>query len=447
VRRLAGILAATLALCGAATPAAWGGDVLVGIGDQSPDSLSDPLFKALDVNTTRIVLPWDVATKDPHALWGWAVTAQNEGLEPLLALGHSRGDACPRSPCALPSDDAYLDAFRMIRARYPWVREFTPWNEPNHASQPTAGDPAAAAHYANLMAGECPECTIVAGDMLDAPGMADYLARYKAALDFTPSAWSLHNYYDTNYFTSNGTRAFVNAVDGPVWLTESGGIVTWRSAGGQTQMPYDERRAAASVQWALDLARTYSDRVARLYVYQWRPGATDDFDAGLLRADGTTRPAYDVLLRALSHETVPADSAADPTVAPRGAVLAPAAAGPPAPRPSVALVSPRLDRAGRLGVTIACAVARCAGSLSLEGTGWAAERYVNGTLGARALQPRRARFAIDAGARVRVVLALPRRVVAIARRRGIAVKLTVVPEHPSEGWGARASARLRVPRR
>jgi hypothetical protein len=45
-----------------------------------------------------------------------------------------------------------------------------------------------------------------------------------------------------------------------------------------------------------DYVEAHLDRIERLYYYVWRSGgATDTFDTGLLRADGTTRPAYDVV--------------------------------------------------------------------------------------------------------------------------------------------------------
>src|SRR5258706_15159761 len=106
-----------------------------------------------------------------------------------------------------------------------------------------------AAHYADVIAQECPQCTVVAGDVLDGPGMTAYLDFYKAALTTKPAVWSLHNYYDTSYFRSTGTTAFLAAVDGPVWLTETGGIVTGRGGGRQGPMPHYEKRAAGALKF------------------------------------------------------------------------------------------------------------------------------------------------------------------------------------------------------
>jgi hypothetical protein len=40
-----------------------------------------------------------------------------------------------------------------------------------------------------------------------------------------------------------------------------------------------------------------------MYVYQWRAGALDRFDAGLVRPDGTARPGLGVLARGLRSAT------------------------------------------------------------------------------------------------------------------------------------------------
>ncbi len=41
------------------------------------------------------------------------------------------------------------------------------------------------------------------------------------------------------------------------------------------------------------LAKKYRSRVKRLYIYHWKqPAPPNRFDAGLLRRDGTERPAF-----------------------------------------------------------------------------------------------------------------------------------------------------------
>ena len=159
-----------------------------------------------------------------------------------MAFDHDRGDRCPSAPCALPSVEAYEAAVRAFLAAYPQVRLITPWNEANHAAEPTAGRPDRAAAYYNAARRACPDCTLVAADVIDGPGMLGWLAAYRRGLDEAPQVWGLHDYYDTTYFTTTGLRDYLNAVTGQVWLTETGGIVELRTRDGQVSLP--ARRAA-----------------------------------------------------------------------------------------------------------------------------------------------------------------------------------------------------------
>jgi hypothetical protein len=138
----------------------------------------------------------------------------------------------------------------------------------------------------------CPTCTVVAGDLLDGAPMATYLAAYKRALVTTPDVWGLHDYHDATYFQSSGVDALLRATTGPVWLTETGGIVSFTS--GTSWLPYDERRAADGVSWVYQLADR-RPRIARVYFYQWQGDLANAFDSGLVGYDGTPRPGYHVV--------------------------------------------------------------------------------------------------------------------------------------------------------
>jgi hypothetical protein len=411
-------------------------DVLVGIGDQSEASLGDSRLEALHMSTARIVLPWDVVFTAPTRLAAWVDASTERGVEPLIALGRSTADRCPGWPCVLPSDAAYRAAFSELHARFPSLRLFTPWNEPNHGSEPTAWAPAAAAHYADIVAEECPDCTVVAGDVLDAPGMLEYLAAYRAALHSHPAAWGLHNYYDTTYFRETGTGSFIKAVDGPVWLTESGGIVTWRTPDGVERMPYDESRAAASLDYGLRLAVAHSDRIARMYVYQWRSRPLDEFDAGLIRPDGQERPALDVLRKFLAP--VPT---ADPVT---GEGPAPATLVDPETvrdlgKPARIAMELLGLRNGWMRARVRCTGGWCRGRLTVEGNGRFAERLVNGRTAPGTLAPRHRHFALAPGTATTLRVRIPRHV----RRRGtVRVKLSLVPDEPGAFTPVRRAARF-----
>jgi hypothetical protein len=196
---------------------------------------------------------------------------------------------------------------RAFLDRYPAVTEIAPWNEPNHNSQPTFTDPGLAAAYYNAARRACPACTLVAGDLLDDDALPEWLAKYRSALDEEPAVWGLHDYYDATYYASRGVDTMLGAVPGELWLTETGGIVRLGD------VLFDELSAAGSVRWlyALTAARP---RVTRMYLYQWQSTAHDEFDAGLLRPDGSARPSLDEVRHALGiKDPVPDPAPLPPT--------------------------------------------------------------------------------------------------------------------------------------
>jgi hypothetical protein len=263
----------------------------VGIGEQGAAMFADPRFKALRIDKARLVTAYDATRVGfERALDdAWLRAARDAGVEPFVTFGHSRVH-----PTKLPSVAEFRSAFRAFRKRYPDVHVYAAWNEINHASQPTSRSPERAADYYNVVKAECPHCTVLAGDLLDQPGMGRYLRRYRRRLDGTPRIWGLHNYADSNRFRDSGLGELLDAVAGDVWLTETGGIVRFGRS-----FPEDEQRAARAISYALRLARRH-DRVKRVYLYNWtgsKPG--DRFDSGLIGPDGKTRPGYERLKRAL----------------------------------------------------------------------------------------------------------------------------------------------------
>jgi hypothetical protein len=292
-------LATALTLAMLAVPGPASAAVL-GIGDQSPATFHDKQFKKVGFRHARLVTPWNSVFTDSARLDAWMQAAHSAGIEPLVAFNHGLGERCPAKPCRAPSIGRYRHAFAAFRKRYPWVRQFQPWNEANHQSQPTATRPELAASYYNVIRQRCRGCTIVAADVLDSKNMVTWLARFRQRAKGRPSLWGLHNYTDVNRFRTDGTRRMLSAVSGRVWLTETGGIVTFRTTGGKVALRYDERRAARAYKFLLRLATAYRRRIRRVYVYQWRKTAPSDrFDAGVVRPGGKPRPSLVILRRAL----------------------------------------------------------------------------------------------------------------------------------------------------
>lgn len=276
------------------------GDLVVGIGNQTTDHFfDDPRFRALGIRHVRLVAPWNAALAEPRETAEWLAGARRAGAEPLIAFNHSRGDSCPGRPCHAPTVSEFERAFSAFRSRFPEVTTFSTWNEPNHPSQPVADDPELVASYHRILRERCRGCTVLAADFVADASAPAYIAAFRRAGGPRARLWGVHNYPDTNRFTSRGTRRFLELVDGPVWITETGGIVEFTTASGRTAFPYDERRAARATRQMFEVARL-DRRIERLYVYQWRKTAPEDrFDAGLIRLDGEARPAYRVLRREL----------------------------------------------------------------------------------------------------------------------------------------------------
>jgi hypothetical protein len=275
-----------------------GTGALLGIADQKPQTFSDPLFRRLGVARSRLNTPWNSIFTEPQRLDQWLSAARAAGVEPLIAFEHARGEPCPAQPCKLPSVAAYSRAVSAFHKRYPWVHLLQPWNEANSATQPTGKHPERAAAYYEAVRKICPGCIITAADVLDGSNLERWLGAFKAALHGTPTPlWGLHNYSDTNRFRTSGTKRMLASVNGEVWLTEAGGIVSFMTSDGRTALPYDEQRAARSIRFLFSLARL-SRRITRIYVYQWKidfPG--NRFDAGLVSLDGKPRPSLEVLLQ------------------------------------------------------------------------------------------------------------------------------------------------------
>jgi hypothetical protein len=268
----------------------------VGVGDQHAEMFSSRYFRALNVRIARLVVSYDAVLRDtPEApeVDRWLAAAKEADVEPLVAFQHVRGcyvgkhGRIPRSwKCHLPTRTEFKRGFRAFKQKYPWVRHYSPWNEANHRSQPTAANPRRAAQYYNIVRTVCSRCTIVAADVLDEGRFVKWLEEFRRWAHGTPRIWGLHNYQDTNNFTTSGTRLMLKAVRGQIWLTETGGIVN------SPARRFSPRRAAKATRFMFKLAHI-SPRIRRLYVYSWTGVSRRvRFDAGLMNRHGRPRRAY-----------------------------------------------------------------------------------------------------------------------------------------------------------
>src|SRR5439155_733560 len=292
-RRAAGLV---FLLTLVAAPAVARARVLVGIGDQKPAMFTDARFRWLGVRQARIVVSWDVQRSTVERRWvaGWLAAARAAGLEPLVAFGHAWSG--PRRGY-LPGVGEFAAAFERFRLAYPWVREYTTWNEANHCSQPTCRRPDKAAAYYDVVKDACPGCTVVAADVLDQPNMASWIRAFSAAAHHVPRLWGLHNYLDANRLRTRGTRRLLRVVRGEVWITETGGLVRRNHYRAQIAFPESPAHAATVTRFVLQVADS-EPRIRRVYFYQWNADSLlQAWDSGFIDPFGHRRAAFDVLAR------------------------------------------------------------------------------------------------------------------------------------------------------
>jgi hypothetical protein len=288
--RLIPLAAALFALAPAAAHAA---PPIVAVGDQHPAMFSDPHWRALHLTDTRYVAPWDVLSspRDKAALDAYLNAANQANVRVLLSLGHAR---TKRLRKVLPSVSQYAHAFRAIHARYPWITDFEVWNEENLCSQPTCHHPARAARYYNAVRNVCWDCRIVGADLLDTATVGNWARAFRKVAK-GPLIWGLHNYIDANLLSEHATLRFLKLTRGPVWFTETGGLVK-RKNHSRIRFPQGIKHAVKATAWVFKLA-ALSPRVKRVYFYEWMPDPNKHatWDSALVGRNGKPRPALAIL--------------------------------------------------------------------------------------------------------------------------------------------------------
>jgi hypothetical protein len=299
-------IALGLVLAALAVPTAAGAQeglphVAVGIGDQSPDLFADARFQATGIRHVRLIVPYDLVRAGGWQLASadaWLGRARELGLEPLVSFAHSG-----RRRRYLPTVAQYAARVREFRERYPWVAEFSTWNEANHSHvQPTGADPRRTAAFYRELRRQClaAGCRVVAVDILAWSWKRTWrwVRTFRRAAGPGPHIWGIHNYPDANRLRFGTTRRFLRRTKrDEIWFTETGGIVRF-----EKRWRHDERRAARSVRHAFRLAEL-SPRVTRMYLYNWRFDPLNRrWDSGFIAADGTPRRAFFALLDGLALE-------------------------------------------------------------------------------------------------------------------------------------------------
>jgi hypothetical protein len=272
-----------------------------GIADEGTEMFSNPLWKQLHTHITRYIAPYDAAVHGYSLTKArqWIVAAEAQHQQVLVAFYHSE-----YTPTRMPSTRSYEHDVKKFIKLFPNVHQYQPWNETNRGNvrytyerfnSPTAVE---SANYYQTLRRVCGKCTILGLDILDQAEVGPtltYIAQFKAQLHHlsvpTPTLWGLHNYSDTNRFSSERTRAILGAVPGDIWLTETGGIVKFGGAF-PNYRGSGLARAAKALGYMFAISSS-QPRIKRLYIYDWTGGTSSTiFDSGLTDAHHHPRPGY-----------------------------------------------------------------------------------------------------------------------------------------------------------
>ncbi|MCW3016484.1 MAG: hypothetical protein JWO02_3576 [Solirubrobacterales bacterium] len=282
----------------------------VGISDQLAKTFTNPKYKALKMTVARYIAPYDVMTDADQLgrLNDWITAAKADKQKVLVSFEHSR---TPGKEAKMPSISEYtkqLKAFKKVYGKV--VTDISPWNEVNVCQkngrtegQPTkiCKDPKVAAAVYKAAKKVFPKSKMVVLDFLDGndPGGAiSYVRKFKQAAKPGPKAiWGLHNYSDTNRYsdkTQRTKRLLKEIGKGEVWLTETGGQVTFQ----KRTVAEGQKYAAKALGCMFDIANRYK-QITRVYVYSFN-GTPENvgllFDSGLVADDGVTeRMGYAVV--------------------------------------------------------------------------------------------------------------------------------------------------------
>jgi Glycosyl hydrolase catalytic core len=277
--------------CAAVLPSAASA-LVVGIGDQSTAMFSDPRFLALNIHEARLNVSWDVATArsrrgELRADTAWLNAAATAKVVPLVSFSGIGN--------YIPNVGQYTAAVKAFIHKFPKVKRYTAWNEPDWVYRSLSRHPGLAASFFNALVRQCRHCTVLAGDLyLPANQLGPWLKSYIKGLRFRPAGWALHNYYDVRSHTTAQLQTLSKLTGGPIWLDEISGVEHRGHWQYRNQSP---AAAARDESFLFGLAHRFR-RISRIYHYQWQSSPIAGWDSGLISPTGGIWPAYYVVKKA-----------------------------------------------------------------------------------------------------------------------------------------------------
>jgi hypothetical protein len=309
VPRIIVLLAISAALVVPAAPAA--AKLQIGISEQHSEMFTSKYFKPLKVKYARIVVPWNIMSRHdywPAYLRAWLAGAKKMHVQPHVAFNIV--DVVPKYFGKGPTLGQYTKMVKAFHKKYKQVKVFAPWNEENHVFQPTAKHPKLAAQYYKILKKNCRGCTVLAADLLGDSNMKSWVKKFRRYYKGR-GPWGIHNYQDGNKpkaFKKTWTYLFTKMVKGPIWSTEAGGLVGFKTTKGRVAYKYNLARQlrAQKLEFKLMWDKRVRSRYKRVYMYNWfgtwtAKKRTDRWDSGLIALNGKPRPSYYDLKRRIKR--------------------------------------------------------------------------------------------------------------------------------------------------
>ena len=269
----------------------------LGIADQKDGMFTDQRFLGLGIRYARRSVSWDV-TRDARLtadLDDWLQAARLAGVEPLITFARSGREGRRR---VQPNAAQYEREIRAFKAKWPWVRNLSTWNEANLPGE-GPNNPRLVASYYRILKRVFPSAKILAADLLDLPNVVRWVRGFKRAARVEPKYWGLHNYITANRFQVDRTRQLLQNTKGEIWLTEVGGLVARRNRS-TIRLRQGTAHAAQVTRFIFDRLTRLDRRVARVYAYHWDSSSTSDsWDSAFIGPDNRERPSMAVLRRVL----------------------------------------------------------------------------------------------------------------------------------------------------
>ena len=257
-KTIAAALVSCAAVAASAAPAQ--ADFTVGMADQDFRMFESSRFEKLGIDNVRFLVPYDWFKKQGNedevkAFMERAAASDTDVLVHFTARRgcYNNGKYSKRKVCKAPKVKTYKKNVKRFLREFPETSEIGVWNEGNHVSQPTHNKPGLAAKYFLAARSVAKGRKIVAADVLDSSNMERWLRGFDAKDKGKARIYGLHNYSDVNRRRSIKTRELLQIAPGQVWLTETGGIVSFTA-----KFPYSEKRAKNRTAYMFSLSDQFS---------------------------------------------------------------------------------------------------------------------------------------------------------------------------------------------